>query len=165
MKITHKDVIFINSYIITFLLIFNVTLLVLIIINLVENNITKCDVPSFTSSLYRTWIMGTNPSNTVTIKKNKINRTYNLAVKDSTLIDINIILPLASDCKNGDHITFEFKDIDENLGKTYYFFENYASSIFNQNTYFINILYKKVKLILVNNAWTQTGCGVIESSP
>lgn len=108
MKITHKDVIFINSYIITFLLLFNITLLTLIIINLIQDNITKCDIPSYTSTLYRSWVQGTNPSNTITIKNNKVNKTYYLAVKNSTLIDINIILPLASDCDEGDHITFIF---------------------------------------------------------
>lgn len=153
----------INISILNFLFLFNVVLFILILINISENNLLKSDDPNYTSVLYQIWTQDSNPSNTVTIKKNRVNKIYNLSIKNSSFIDINIILPLATECNDGDYITFIFKDSDENLGRTYYFFENYVDSIFNENTYFINILYKKVKLIVVDNKWTQFGCGVIES--
>lgn len=161
MKIKYKHLIFLNFYVITFLFIFNVTLLTLIIINLCQNNLTTIDNPGFSSALYITWTFDSNPADTVTIKKNKMNRKYNLTVKNS--VEVNIILPLASECNEGDYLIINFKEIDENLGKTYYLYEDLSTSIFQQNTYFINILYNKVKLQIINNAWSQVGCGVIES--
>ena len=113
MKIKYKHLIFLYFYIIAFLFIFNVTILTLIVINLCQNNLKTIDYPSFTSPLYTSWTLDSNPAETVSIKNNKINRKYYLTIKNS--VEVNIILPLASECKEGDFLILIFKEIDENL--------------------------------------------------
>ena len=144
------------------LLLFDIALLVLILVFSHSNNLKNCDTINYSSALYTQWLADTNPAKTLNLTYKKLNRSYKLKIKNTDFKDINIILPLARACQEGDTLTLIFTDIDENLGRTYYLFEDILNSIFFEYTYFINALYKKIKLTVVNGAWAEDGCGIIQ---
>jgi len=126
-----------------------------------NHTIKKVDSVSFTSDIYTQWTQGVTESDTVTIPLKRVNKRIYLDIKNSSRA-VNIILPLASTLQEEDSISLTFCNIRDHVDQVYYLFENYVNSIFvGPKTYYINNVYKTVKLKVINSAWTEVGSGIL----